>query len=78
MFFHLFFFDNDESNISEHCNLSGLEGEKAEFSAVRWSAWEEVISDTVEFRKATYERLRVLAEPAIKKRLEQPVGAQAA
>eukprot|EP00298_Acanthocystis_sp_HF-20_P029107 c7985_g1_i1.p1 GENE.c7985_g1_i1~~c7985_g1_i1.p1 ORF type:complete len:173 (-),score=62.92 c7985_g1_i1:86-604(-) len=66
MIWTLFYYNGE--NIPP-CNLSGLQGEKPEFSQVKWTSWDEIIKSIVEFKKPVYTRLFQLAAPQIQQYL---------
>ncbi|KAK3284591.1 hypothetical protein CYMTET_7760 [Cymbomonas tetramitiformis] len=64
MFWTLFLLKDDVDNPADVCNLeTGVNGEPAEFTSVKFSSWDEVIGGIVQFKRACYERLAHLATP---------------
>lgn len=63
MAWSLFFFESDTEDPGQFCNLDGLGGERAEFKAVRWAYWAEVVETIAGFKRPIYERLSEIAPP---------------
>ncbi|CAE7668480.1 unnamed protein product, partial [Symbiodinium sp. CCMP2456] len=54
-----------EADPTEVCNLSGLGGEKAEFSAVRWAPLDEAVAGVWEAKAPAYRYLQERAQSII-------------
>jgi len=60
-----------------YCDLSGLEGEKAEFSRVKWMPFDDVIQAVWESKRGPYTKCKEVALPIMDEHLLRFPGADA-